>query len=138
LNRQASIEIKQTDDICIIRITGRLATGADEGYIDSKALDIKRLGCRQVIADLSELESVGSAGLGLFVDLHSSVLRRSSESNPGRFVLSAPTKRVLDVLKLTGLTRIIPVTQDLESALKLCGAAPGKVRTAGSSQESWE
>jgi anti-anti-sigma factor len=135
VDRQTSIEVTRKGDIGLIRIAGRLATGADDDYIDEIAQEIKGLGCRRLIADLRELTSIGSAGIGLLVDLHASVVRRTPGSDSGSLVVAGPSRRVLEVLKLTGLTRIMPVTEDVEAALKLCVAVSEKVRTAGSSLE---
>lgn len=140
MDRQTSIEITRSGDIGIIRIAGRLATGADGDYIDEIAQKIKGLRCRRLIADLRELTSIGSAGVGFLVDLHASIVRRTAGSESGNLVVVGPSRRVLEVLKLTGLTRIMPITEDVEAALELCVPAQDvpaqdKVRTAGSSPE---
>jgi anti-anti-sigma factor len=116
VTRPLLVEIEQRDDICIVRISGRLATGADVEYLGMKIRAIKSLGCRKLVADIYELDSIGSAGIGFFVDL----LAWATKDSAGRFVLAGPSRRVLEVLTLTGLSKIIPLTADLAAALALC------------------
>jgi anti-anti-sigma factor len=116
VTRQLLVEIEQRDDICIVRISGRLATGADADYLGTKSREIKSLGCRNLVADIRELDSIGSSGIGFLVDLLTSITKDSA----GRFVLAGPSPRVLEVLTLTGLSAIIPIAEDLAAGLAFC------------------
>jgi len=122
-------EIEQRYDICLLRISGRLASGADADYLQMKAREIKSLGYPKLIADISELDSIGSAGLGFFVDLYTSTTKNTS----GRFVLAGPSPRVLEVLALTRLSTIIPIVEDLAAGLAYCAGEDDKARHATSS-----
>ena len=106
------IEIERDNNTCILRISGRLATGMDDEYLVAKAREIKAMGCPNVLLDIRELHSVGSSGIGFFVDLYTSVLKNGT----GRLVLSAPSTYVQEVLDLTGLSKIIPIVSDLAAA----------------------
>jgi stage II sporulation protein AA (anti-sigma F factor antagonist) len=126
MDRHTSIEIELKDDICIVRVTGRLATGADDDYMRAKAQAIKNPGCRKIIADICELDSIGSTGIGFFVDLYTSV----TKDTVGRFVLVGASQRVLKVLAVTGLNKIIAMAPDLAAGLAFC-AEEDKVSRAG-------
>ena len=126
--RQGLVEIEQKDDVCIIHISGRLATGADVDYLGTIAQEIKGRGCLKIVADVRELDSVGSSGIGFFVGLHTSTLR-----NGGSFVLVGPSPRVLEVLTLTRLSKIIAIAPDLAAGLAFCAREPEKARPSGSS-----
>jgi anti-anti-sigma factor len=115
VNRHTLIELEQRDDICIVRIKGRLATGADYGYMSANTRAIKSQSGRKLIADIRELDSIGSEGVGFFMELHASM----AKTDGGRFVLAGPTPRVLEVLTLLGLTPIIRIAPDLEAGLAL-------------------
>jgi anti-anti-sigma factor len=123
VTRQLIVEFEKKDDICVVRSSGRLATGADGEYLGEKTRAIKSLGCRKLVADICELDSIGSSGIGFFVDLLTSATKDSS----GRFVLAGPSPRVLEVLTLTGLSKIIPIAPDLAAGLAFCArkSAPG-------------
>jgi anti-anti-sigma factor len=73
---------------------------------------VKALGCPNVLLDIRELHSVGSSGIGFFVDLYASVRKHGS----GHLVLAAPSPYVTEVLDLTGLSRIIPIVADMAAA----------------------
>jgi anti-anti-sigma factor len=106
------IEIQRDNNTCVLRISGRLATGMDDEYLVAKAREIKALACPNVLLDIRELHSVGSSGIGFFVDLYTSVLKNGT----GRLVLAAPPPYVQEVLDLTGLSKIIPIVGDLAAA----------------------
>ena len=127
MNHQATFEIVQDGEICIVRIAGRLATGADDDYMRAKAIEIKGLPCGKLVVDISQLDSTGSTGLGFFVDLFSWITKRT----PQGFVLAGPSPRVMEVLKLTGISGILQITQDLEGALALLSRGAEKARSAG-------
>jgi anti-anti-sigma factor len=127
VSRKLFLEIEQRDGICIVRISGRLATGADADYVANKAQAIRTMGCRRLIVDIQELDSVGSAGLGFFVDLHTHI----TKATDGLFVLAGPSPRVLEVLTLTGLSAVIPLAADLATGLALCKRERNKVERAG-------
>jgi anti-anti-sigma factor len=94
-----------------------------------KAQAIKSLGCDKLIADISELDSIGSDGIGFFVDLHTSTTKDAA----GRFVLASPSARVPEVLTLTGLSTVIPIAKDLAAALAYCARQGDTARHSASS-----
>ena len=128
LDRQPVFEIQKQGDACIVRIRGRLATGAVHESLASKAQTIKLLGCRSVVADIRDLDAVGSSGVGFFVDLHTWATRAG-----GCFVLAAPSPHVSEVLSLTGLSNIFQIASDLDRALAICALNAEKPKHAGSS-----
>jgi anti-anti-sigma factor len=129
VTQQIVFEIEQRGDVYIIRIGGRLATGANIDLLQTKAQTIKSLGCTKLIADICELDSIGSEGIAFFVDLYKS----TTKDIAGRFVLASPSPRVLEVLTLTGLSTIIPFVNDLAAALTYCAREENKTHQAASS-----
>ena len=103
------IEIEQSDDVCILRISGRLAAGADSKYLGDQTREIKKMGCRKVLVDLRKLKSTGSTGIAFLVDIYTSTMKDPR----GRFALVAPSRHVREVLNLTRLSEIIPIVPDL-------------------------
>src|SRR5579872_1970462 len=104
MTRPMLFEIEQRDDICILHISGRLASDPDANYLRLRAQEIKDLGCRKVVVDVRELDSIGSSGIGFFVELYASVMK----DNAGRFVLAGPSPRVVEVLAIMRLSTVIP------------------------------
>ena len=117
------VDLEQRGDVCIARFRGRLSAGSEIEYLSAKGEEIKRLACAKILADFSNVHSVGSTGIGFVVSLYTSVRTKSG----GRFVLVGANARVRDVLDLTRLSAILPMAKDLAS-----GMAVLESREAGS------
>ena len=121
------IEVERQDDVCVLRLEGRLVTGTDPAYLLAKTDEIKSQNCDKVLADLRELLSIGSTGIGFLVDIYASVTK-----SPGRrFVLVGPSRRVREVLDLTHLSSVIPVVSDFASGLAALRAEGPAAQSAG-------
>ena len=107
------IEVLQHGDVCVLRLRGRSATGADLIYLEDKLHEIRNHSASKMLVDLSGLTSIGSTGLGFIVSVFRSVVSRPY----GRFIVAGPTPRVRKVLDVTRLSEIIPITADVDSAL---------------------
>lgn len=107
------IEIERQDDFCIMRLKGRFVTGADLDYVHTQAEQIKSHNCGKLLADLGEVNAIGSMGIGFLVGIYTSI----TKSPGGRFMLVNPSRRVREVLDLTLLSKIIPIAADLEAGL---------------------
>ena len=105
------IEVRQEDEICLVRCEGRLVTG-DHGYLFAKRDEIKGANCKKVLADFSEVPDIGSAGIGFIVGVYT-----STKTSGGRFVLVGLRPRVREMLDITRVSTIIPMAEDVASGL---------------------
>jgi anti-sigma B factor antagonist len=112
------IEVGRQDDVCVLRLQGRFVTGTDPYYLHAKIEELKSQGCSKVLADLRELLSIGSTGIGFLVRAYSTVTKTGN----GRFVVVCANPRVLEVFDLTHLKKAIVVVRDVTSALALLRA----------------
>lgn len=91
-----------------------------EGFLDAHTFEqldetIQELFDRNVVrlvADLSGVEYISSAGAGVFIGS----LASAQEAN-GNIVLVNPTPNVREVFDLLGLSQIFTITDDVDSAL---------------------
>ena len=67
----------------------------------------------KIIVDLTNVDYISSAGAGVFIAALS-----EAEENGGRIILLNPTKGVLDVFGLLGLTQIFEIVDSREEALE--------------------
>ena len=67
------IDFEQHEDVGILRIHGRLASGSDVDYLSNKASEIRELRCTKLLVDLNEVPSIGSMGIGFVVGLYTSI-----------------------------------------------------------------
>jgi anti-anti-sigma factor len=85
------IEIKQNEEVCFLRCEGRFVAGTDPEYLCAKRHEIKRLNCKKVLADFSEVSDFGSAGIGFIVGVYT-----FTRDSGGRFILVGLRPRVRD------------------------------------------
>jgi anti-anti-sigma factor len=122
------IEIEHADEVCILRLSGHFRSGEDPGYLRDKGDAIRTHECHNMLADLRELHSIGSMGMGFVVGVYVYVTKRSGG---GRFILVGANQRVRAVLDLTHLSTIIAMAPDLPSGLAALRGEGPTVRSAG-------
>jgi anti-anti-sigma factor len=107
------IDFEQHDDVGILCIHGRVASGSDVDYLSNKASEIRESRCAKLLVDLNEVPSIGSMGIGFVVGLYTSIHKVPG----GRFVLAGANSRVREVLDLMRLSTVIPLAEDVNSGL---------------------
>ena len=106
-------ELERVDPItAVFRLTGRMTLGMRLREVESKISDIAGHGIHKLILDLSAIEFLDSAGLGVLMILYGNMKVRG-----GQLRLVAPGVKVLDVLKMTHTDSILPIDANLEAAL---------------------
>jgi anti-anti-sigma factor len=119
------IELLQRDGISILRFHGRPASAAQLEYLEDKLEEIRGHPAQCMLADLHELDSIGSVGLGFIVQVFKSATKRPG----GRFMLAGANSRVRRALEVTRLSEVIPMADDVTSglrALRSAATAAGK------------
>jgi anti-anti-sigma factor len=112
------IDLEYRDGICLLRLSGRLAAGTSPEFLQAKMNELKGGSYTKVLADLRELVSIGSVGIGFLAGAYTSVVK-----NPGgRFVMVGPQKRVREALELTRISTVIPLVENVDSAMSLLNA----------------
>ena len=69
-------------------------------------------GCYSLVIDISRLEYVSSAGVGVFIGAAG-----RAQANEGNVVVVAPREAVQEIFDLLGVTHIFPVVATRENAL---------------------
>jgi anti-anti-sigma factor len=110
------IEVKQEDEVCFLRCEGRFLAGMDPEYLRAIRDEIKRLNCKKVLADFSDVSDVGSEGIGFIVGIY-----MSTRNSGGHFVLVGlrPGVRVREVFDITRVSTVIPLAADIASGLAI-------------------
>ena len=121
------IEITHEDEICFLHLSGHFRSGEDPDYVRDKADQINRHNCTRMLADLRELQSIGSMGIGFIVGVYISVSKRPG----GRFVLVGANKRIREVLDLTRLSTVLPLATDPLSGLAVLRGEGPAARSVG-------
>src|ERR1700678_3454746 len=96
----------------VFRLTGRMTLGMRLREVESKISDVTGHGVEKLILDLSGIEFLDSAGLGVLMILYGNMKVRG-----GQLRLVAPGSKVLDILKMTHTDSILPIDSSLDDAL---------------------
>jgi anti-sigma B factor antagonist len=96
----------------VFRLTGCMTLGMRLREVETKIGEVADHGIHKLILDLSGIEFLDSAGLGVLMILYGNMKVRG-----GQFRLVAPVAKVLDVLKMTHTDSILKINPTLEAAL---------------------
>jgi anti-anti-sigma factor len=111
------IEEHQLDGgITLVAMSGRLALGRESQRIETLVDELAKKGARKVIFDLSQVDYIDSAGIGLLA-LSSGKTKESG----GKLVVVPGSGRVLEMLKLTQMTAVLTVSATVAEAQAALG-----------------
>ena len=96
----------------VFRLTGRMTFGTRLHEVESKISEVANQGIHKLILDLSGIEYLDSAGLGVLILLNANMKVRG-----GHLRLVGPGAKVLEVLKMTHTDSILKIDRNLEAAL---------------------
>jgi anti-sigma B factor antagonist len=99
-------------DITVVELTGRLALGRESQRIESLVEELVRKGTQRVIVDMTGVEYIDSAGIGM-IALASGKLKEIG----GKLAIVAAEGRVLQLLNLTQMNTIVKVCPTVAEAL---------------------
>ena len=102
------VELKPEDELCILRVRGRIGAGADEEYLTKKLDEIRRLPGRNLLVDFQQVASVGSSAISFLASLYT----LATKTRGGRFVLVGAIPRVRAALDITRMSNVIPMADD--------------------------
>ena len=96
----------------VFRLTGRMTLGLRLREVETKISELAAQGIHKLILDLSGIEFLDSAGLGVLMILYGNMKVRG-----GQLRLIGPGAKVLEVLKMTHTDSLLPIDRTLEAAL---------------------
>ena len=103
-------------DIAVLELKGRLALGRESQRLESLAGEMVRKGRLKAILDLTGVDYIDSAGIGILA-LVSGQLKEAG----GKLAVVAPPGRVLDMLKLTQMGNILALNATTAQAIEALG-----------------
>jgi len=99
-------------DITIVELSGKLALGRESQRIESVIEELVRKGSKRVVLDMSGVEYIDSAGMGM-VALAAGKLREVG----GKLAVVATGGRVLHLLTLTQMSSIVTVCPTADAGI---------------------
>jgi anti-sigma B factor antagonist len=102
--------------VTLVELKGRLALGRESQRVESIADELVRNGHLKVVMDLSGVDYVDSAGIGILALISG----RMKEAG-GHVAMVVPEGRVLQMLNLTQMNRILSLSATVAEALGTFG-----------------
>lgn len=106
------IEERQSGDVMILDLTGKLTIGEGDELLKDKINSVLHQGHKKLLLNLSNVPYVDSAGLGQMVSTLHSVNRQG-----GKLKLLNLTSRIKDLLSITKLLTVFDSFDDEREAL---------------------
>lgn len=98
-------------DIDVVALVGRLTLGRETTAFEAAIADLVTRGARKVVLDLTQLDYLDSAGLGVIL-ASASKLKQAG----GLLRLAKVGPRVMQVLKLTHTDAVLPLDPDVSTS----------------------
>jgi anti-anti-sigma factor len=95
----------------VVSVAGDVDASTEQRFRDGLT-SVLSGGAERVVVDLDEVAFMASAGIGVLMGV-----RRVLADGGGRLVLAAPHGEVADVLAMTGVSAVIPVTASVADAV---------------------
>jgi anti-sigma B factor antagonist len=105
-----SLETRVAEDITVIRCTGRIAYGFEAAALSGEIAELAPQ-TRRVVIDLSGVEMIDAAGLGVLISLG-----LAAQASQCSVKLAAPGNLIRQLLELTKLTSVFEVHPTLDAA----------------------
>ena len=107
----ASIE-QNVDGCAVVVFTGRITLGTSLSLVESQIRSLISSGVHKLVFDLTEVEFVDSAGLGMLIYAYGSLAAKG-----GSLRLCGVAPRVLSLLELTKMNTLLAIDATREESL---------------------
>ncbi len=109
-----NFEVEQKDDITIFKLNEKKLDTNISGLIKAEfTLLVKGEGANKLVIDLEAVENCDSSGLSALL-----VANRLINANNGEIRIVSPSEKVLQLINITQLHRVLPVSGTLEEAIE--------------------
>jgi anti-sigma B factor antagonist len=126
------IEVKFSDGVAILRLSGKFLAGGDGPFLRQKVKDLIEAGTKKLVIDFAEVPYIDSTGLGFLAGSHATVKMAGVS-----MVLSNLNPHVRKVLDGVQLSQFFVIAQDEAAALaRLKEAGPGPEKSG--SARGWK
>jgi anti-sigma B factor antagonist len=110
--------VRQTGDVSIVDLAGRITLGEGSGLVRSTIKDLVNAGHKNILLNLKDVTYIDSAGLGEMVGSYATVTNIG-----GNIKLLHPQAKVHDLLQVTKLYTVFIAFDDEMEALRSFKAA---------------
>ena len=104
-------------DIFVVEIEGRILLGRECTHVEDTVVKAIDEGARNIVMDLAGVRQIDSSGLGIIALCFGKMSKAG-----GRFYLAGAHGAILEILKMTHLDSVIPVSATVEEACRRMAA----------------
>ena len=105
------LERNVAPDITVLELSGRLALEHESQRIETRVDELAKSGPLKLVLDLTGVDYIDSAGAGMIA-----MMAGKLNEEGGSIAVVAPEGRVLQLLKLTGMSGILQVHATVHAA----------------------
>ena len=106
------IEVKFSEGVAIVRLSGRFLAGGDGPFLRQKVRDLLEAGTKKLVIDFAEVPYIDSTGLGFLAGARATALSAGM-----KLVLSSLNKHVKKILDEVQLTQFFVISKDESTGL---------------------
>ncbi len=106
------IELKFSDDVAIMRLSGKFLAGSDGPFLRQKVNDLMEAGSRKLILDFADVPYIDSTGLGFLAGSH-----KAAQDVGVKVVLASLNQHVRKVLDNVQLSQFFTIVESEGEAL---------------------
>jgi anti-anti-sigma factor len=116
---------ERKQDVAILRCAGSIVVGDDTDYFH-RAMADAAVAAHGIVVDLEKVKFVDSSGLGSLIRACNV---QAVQHRPVAYL--KPSRRVLELIKMTGVDRVLKVFDDEGAAMQHAGASRAAVAAGG-------
>jgi anti-sigma B factor antagonist len=113
-----TFQVREGPGYAVVAVAGEIDAGTESRFRDALTSVLSR-GVLRLVVDLSGVPFMASAGIGVLMGV-----RRVLMDSDGQLALASPHGEVAQVLKLTGVSEVIPVAPSVPAAVSALSALP--------------
>jgi len=106
------VSTREQDGHTIVALKGRLTLGNLLVTTENKLRSLVEAGPTKLILDVTELEYMDSAGIGMMM-----MCAGGSNANGGQFAVAGPNDRVKKILEIASIGKVVTIYPTLQAAL---------------------
>ena len=113
------IELRFSDDVAIIRLSGKFLAGSDGPFLRQKVQELIEAGSRKLVLDFAEVPYIDSTGLGFLAGS-----QKAAQAGGAAIILSSINEHVKKVLDSVQLTQFFSLVESEAVAIQKLKAGP--------------
>ncbi len=120
------LELKFSDDVAIVRLSGKFLAGSDGPFLRQKVQDLIDAGSKKLVLDFADVPYIDSTGLGFLAGSH-----KAAQSAGINVVLASLNPHVRKVLDSVQLSQFFVIADTEAAAVAKLGEAAAATPGSG-------